>query len=212
MEKSALTTERINIQLDDIRKESRRRLYESKEKNGKSVPTETEYPIIETAEKVSSIRKWSKRKTVIVGNSLLAEIEEKRISGNRSVKARISPPATTHYMYDYLKPLLKENPDNFIFHDASNDSVNETSRDILNEILYLKHFIEKLCPTCKVIVSNLIYQSVSGKTSLTIKNVNDHLDAVNTDVAYNNNICGNYLNINGLPLNSTEYGKLALAL
>ena len=39
-----------------------------KKKTGKSVPTETEYPIIETAEKVSSIRKWNKRKTVIVGN------------------------------------------------------------------------------------------------------------------------------------------------
>ena len=63
-----------------------------KKKTGKSVPTETEYPIIETAENVSSIRKWNKRKTVIVGNSLLVEIEEKRISGNRSVKARISPP------------------------------------------------------------------------------------------------------------------------
>ena len=67
-----------------------------KKKNGKSVPTETEYPIIETAEKVSSIRKWNKGKTVIVGNSMLAEIEEKRISGNRSVKARIFPRATTH--------------------------------------------------------------------------------------------------------------------
>ena len=99
MEKSALITERINIQLDDIRKESRRRLYESKEKNGKSVPTETEYPIIETAEKVSSIRKWSKRKTVIVGNSLLAEIEEKRISGNRSVKARSSPPPRNNSLH-----------------------------------------------------------------------------------------------------------------
>ena len=150
--------------------------------------------------------------TVIVGDSMLVEIEEKCISGNRSVKARIFPRATTHYMYDHLKPLLKKNPDNFIFHDASNNSVNETSRDILNEILYLKNFIEKLCPACKVIVSNLIYRSDSGKTSLTIKNVNDHLDAVNTDVAYNNNICGNYLNISGLPLNSTEYGKLALAL
>ena len=33
MEKSALTTEKMNIQLDDVRKESRRRFYESKEKN-----------------------------------------------------------------------------------------------------------------------------------------------------------------------------------
>ena len=49
MEKSALITEKINIQLDDVRKESRRRFYESKEINGKSVSIETEYPIIENA-------------------------------------------------------------------------------------------------------------------------------------------------------------------
>ena len=49
MEKSALITENINIQLDDVRKESRRRFYESKEKKRKNFPTETEYPTIENA-------------------------------------------------------------------------------------------------------------------------------------------------------------------
>ena len=49
MKKSALITGKINIQLDDIRKESRSWFYESKEKNGKSVPTETKYPTIENA-------------------------------------------------------------------------------------------------------------------------------------------------------------------
>ena len=56
--------------------------------------------------------------------------------------------------------------------------MNETSRDILNEIS-LKNFIEKLCPTSKVIVLNLIYRSDTGKAFLTVKNVNDHVDALN---------------------------------
>ena len=43
----------------------------------------------------------------IVGDSVLEGIEQKRISENRSVKVRIFPSATTHDMYDYLKPLLK---------------------------------------------------------------------------------------------------------
>ena len=38
---------------------------------------------------------------------MLAGIEEKRISGNRSVKVRIFPGATTNNMHDYLKSLLK---------------------------------------------------------------------------------------------------------
>ena len=37
IEKSALTKEKINIQLHDVRKESRKRFYESKEKKMKKV-------------------------------------------------------------------------------------------------------------------------------------------------------------------------------
>ena len=42
MEKSALKKEKISIQLNDVRKESRKRFYQSKEKYEKRVPTETE--------------------------------------------------------------------------------------------------------------------------------------------------------------------------
>lgn len=41
MEKSALTTEKITIQSNDVRKESRNRFYESKEKNAKNVSMDT---------------------------------------------------------------------------------------------------------------------------------------------------------------------------
>ena len=47
----------------------------------------------------------NKDKTLIVGYSMLAGIEEKRLPGNRSVKFRIFPGATTHDMYDHLKSL-----------------------------------------------------------------------------------------------------------
>ena len=113
-------------------------------------------------------------------------------------------------MHDYLKPLLKQNPDNIILHVRTNNWVIETSRDILNEILSLRNLIEKLCPTCKIIVSNLIYRSDNRKASLTVKNVNDHLDALNTDVVDNRNVGGNYLSNSGLHLNSTGYGKLVI--
>ena len=141
---------------------------------------------------------------------MLAGIEEKRISGNRSVKVCIFPRALIHGMCDYLKPLLKKNPDNIILYIGTISSMNQTSRDILNEILSLKNFIEKLCPTCKVIVTDLIYRSDTGKASLTVKNVNDHLDALNIDAVDNRNIGGNCLNNSGLHLNSTEYGKVAI--
>ena len=83
-----------------------------KEKNEKWVLTETEYMTIENVETVSSIRQWKKAPTLIVDDSMLRAVKEKRISGNRSVKVRIFPEAITHDMYDYLKPLLKKNPGN----------------------------------------------------------------------------------------------------
>ena len=58
-------------------------------------------------------------------------------------------------------------------------------------------------------MSNLIYRSDNGKASLTVKNDNDHLDALNIDLVGNRNIGGNCLNNIGLHLNSTGYGKLA---
>ena len=74
---------------------------------------------------------------------MLAGVEQNRISGSNSVNVRIFPGATNHDMYDYLKPILKTNPDNIILH-IGNNSVNETSRDILNRIISLKNFAEKI--------------------------------------------------------------------
>ena len=68
-----------NIQLNDVRKKSRKRFYESKDKNEIIVPTESGYLTFENLEKVISIRQWKKDATLIVGDSILAGIEEKHI-------------------------------------------------------------------------------------------------------------------------------------
>ena len=92
MEKSISTKEKTNTQLNDVRKKSRKRFYESKEKNEKRVPTETE-----DLEKVTPIKKGT---NLIVGGSMLPGIGQKRIPRNRSVKVRIFLGALTHNMYD----------------------------------------------------------------------------------------------------------------
>ena len=93
---------------------------------------------IENVETVSSIRKWKKAPALIVDDLMLRAIEEKRISGNRSVKVRIFLEAITHDMYDYLKPFLKKNPDNiniskyFEWHTFIKIILNEKLEKILN--------------------------------------------------------------------------------
>ena len=60
-----------------------------------------ENPIIENGEKVGLVRYRKTGTTLIVDDSILAGIEEKRISGNRNLKVRIFPGATIH---NYLLP------------------------------------------------------------------------------------------------------------
>ena len=76
--------------------------------------------------------------------------------------------------------------------------------------IILKNLHQKNCAHNAVIISNIIYRSNNGKASLTLKNVNDHLDALNIDVVDNRNIYRNCLTNSRLHLSNTGYGKLAI--
>ena len=74
-----------------------------KKKVGKSVPIETEYPTIENAGS-SSIRQW-----ITVGDSMLAGITEKCISGNRNVNYSryVSLPVIHATLFCMLEPIIQ---------------------------------------------------------------------------------------------------------
>ena len=87
MEKSALITEKINIQLNYVRKESRRRFYESKEKMEKDFPMKANtQPLTFEKSGPRSIRQWKKGTTLIAGDSMLAGTEEKATSRDNCMK------------------------------------------------------------------------------------------------------------------------------
>ena len=80
IEKSALTKKNQHSTTccqKEIQK--KKRFFESKEKNEKRVPTETECLTIENVGKISLIRQWKKGTTRIVDDSMLAGIEQKHI-------------------------------------------------------------------------------------------------------------------------------------
>ena len=150
-----METEKISIQLmmSERNPEIRKTVLWIKRKKWKKLPHWNRIPNHWKC-RIKFNQTMEERPALIIVESILAGIEEKGISGNKSLKVRIFPGAATHDMYDYLKPLLKSNSDNINFHVETNNW-DETSRCILNEILSLKN----LCLTCKVIVSNLIYRS-----------------------------------------------------
>ena len=104
-----------------------------------------------------NLQKWSGKTTLIVDNSKLSSIDERRISKNdRKVKVKFFPGATIEDIYDYIKPLLKKCTDNIIFHVGTDNMVNESSKVALGKLLDLKEFIENTLPESNVIISILI--------------------------------------------------------
>ena len=97
-------------------------------------------------------------------------------------------------MYDYIKLLLKECPDDKILHVGINNTVNEPPEVVPGKLLDLKKFIENDLPESNIIISNLITRTDDGKTFLTVIETNEHLHGLQMDVINNGNITSNELN------------------
>ena len=91
-------------------------------------------------------------------------------------------------MYNYIKPLLKKAPDNVFLHVGTDNTPNNTSRAILDNILSLKSLIEKTLPQSKLCISNIIKRTDKGKATLTVNQVNEHLSTLQSDIVDNSNI------------------------
>ena len=145
-----------------------------------------------------NLQKWSRNAVLIVGDSMLSGIDERRISKrDRKIKVKNFPGATIDGMYDYIKPLVKKCPDDIILHVGTNNTVNELSKVVLGKLLDLKKFIEKTLPESNVVISNLITRTDNGKASLTVTKRNDHLHDLQMDIIDNGNIISNLLNKGG---------------
>ena len=105
-------------------------------------------------------------------------------------------------MYNYNKPLLKKCPKNIILHIGTKNTVNDTLRIVLDKLLSLKVFVEKVLPDCNVCISNLTLRTDNAKASITVNNVNQHLSTLKLDIIDNSNISNAGLSREGLHLNS----------
>ena len=136
--------------------------------------------------------KWSKNTTLIVGDSMIAGVNESMISRKgRVVKVRPFSGATIEDMYDYLKPILKKCPDNIILHVGTNNAARESPRVVFDKLLSLKSFIEKTLPNCKISISNLIKRTDNNEAAKTVDKVNELLFTLQLDIVDINNITKN---------------------
>ena len=88
-----------------------------------------------------------------------------------------------------------------ILHFGTNNTINDSSSVILNELLLLKKFIHTELSELNVILSNIIDRLDNGIARLKISNFNKHLNSLKVDTLDNGHISSEHLNGSGLHLN-----------
>ena len=88
------------------------------------------------------------------------------------MKMESFPGAIIENIYDYIKPLLMKCSKNIILHVGTSNTVNETSTIVLDKLLSLKAFVEKVLIDCNVCISNLTLKRNNAKASSTVHKVN----------------------------------------
>ena len=138
-------------------------------------------------------------------------IDEKRLSKKHgNVKVFHFSGARIEDINQYIIPIIKKQPDYLILHVGTNDATTNTSKKIVDDLLILKPNISKQLPSCRIVLSKLIIRHDNGKANLTIRNVNKHLSALQSESIESDNISSQHLGPKGLHL--TPKGKVRLAL
>ena len=84
---------------------------------------------------------------MIAGDSVLKHLQGHKISRNSRVKVSSFPGCTAEDMHDFIKPLLRKNPDEIILHVVTNSLRScDTPRACADEIFDLATMISRESP------------------------------------------------------------------
>ena len=154
---------------------------------------------------------WPAGTCLIVGDSILTGIDEKRLSrNNQVVKVQDVRGVTIDNLKHHLLHLLKKKPEHIMLHIGTNDAVSKMSRQILDELLQLKQYILNALPTCRVIVSRPTIRTHKNKAVLNLSNFNKLLRQLEVEFSDNVNIKEVHLGKKGLHLNRKGKNRLEL--
>ena len=142
-----------------------------------------------------------KRKSILtLSDSMLNQIDETRLRKYGDVHVRCHGGCTVSCMYSHLPTLLCDKPDCILLHISTNDCVSETSDQALMEIINLTEHMEKILPTCTVVVSQPTLRTDNVKANNIIGNLNIKLKRNKIKLLDNSNIKTHHLGKKGLHL------------
>ena len=93
---------------------------------------------------------WRKGTTLILGDSTISGLIEKKVSRNKKIKVRFFPGAEIKD-YHYAINLLEKKPENIILHSVKNDAFHKAGTNILKNTIELMCFDLKKLPSCNKI-------------------------------------------------------------
>ena len=123
-----------------------------------------------------------KRNCVIVGDSVLNEIDERQILKTYPVRVRFFPGAGIKDMYYYLIPILEKKSEDLILHDGTTNDADSSNQQIVNDLLAPKQFIKEKQQICNVILSMPAKHCDNQNESATVNLVNKQLSLLNIDM------------------------------
>ena len=101
-----------------------------------------------------------KKEVFIVGDSILKNLQGRKISRSAKVKVSLFPGCTTMDMRDHIKPILRKNPDAIVIHVGTNSLRSSASvRDCAEEIVNLATMINNESSVDLAISSISIYHT-----------------------------------------------------
>ena len=112
-------------------------------------------------------------------------------------------------MYHYLISNLEKKTEHLILHAGTNNAMDFSHQQIVNDLLALKQFIKEKLQNCNVILSMPTKRCDNQKASATVNLVNQQLPQLNIDIIENKNI-DKHLSRHGLHL--TNHGWVRLAM
>ena len=109
---------------------------------------------------------------IIVGDSILKNIDQHRLSKTKKIKVRSFPGAVVEDFSHFIKPLLKNNPTHVILHCGTNNLRSDTPEQIVEKLKKIETETKNICPSAKVIISSLTCRFDSEKNHEAVGKVN----------------------------------------
>ena len=151
--------------------------------------------------------KWPSNTLLIAADSIMSNLDEKKLSRHMNVKVRSIAGSSIADMYSYLQPLLIKESKYVLLHVSANDVNKNTISDVINNILQLKHYVESKLPKCVVYISSPTVRTDNLKANTILKNVTGKLKRLQIPIMDNSNIQPEQLGKKGSHLNSRGNAK-----